>query len=281
MDVLESRVDTRSAEFRERSAATEALVAELQDELGKVRRGGTGRERHAEQKKMFVRDRIDALLDPGSPFLELSPLAAHGMYDGEAPGAGLVTGIGRVSGREVMVVANETPPRPGGGSREPAAGRLPRRLGGRGPPPPGRRLSGPGPLRPHLLQPGADVGRTDSSGRGSHGDVHRRRRLRPGDVRRGGDRQGDGDHFPRRASAREGGDGRGGDRRRSRGRRRAHARLRSRRPLCRGRPSCAGDRAVDRREPRRLQDAAAGPAGAGRPSFRRPGDLRGPAPRRP
>ena len=56
---------------------------------------------------MFVRDRIDALLDPGSPFLELSPLAAHGMYDGEAPGAGLVTGVGRVAGREVMVIAND------------------------------------------------------------------------------------------------------------------------------------------------------------------------------
>jgi acetyl-CoA carboxylase carboxyltransferase component len=56
---------------------------------------------------MFVRDRVDALLDAGSPFLELSPLAAHGMYGGEAPGAGLVTGIGRVSGREVMVIAND------------------------------------------------------------------------------------------------------------------------------------------------------------------------------
>jgi len=107
MDVLESRVDTASAEFRERSAASEAFVAQLREELAKARRGGSGRERHAEQKKMFVRDRIDALLDPGSPFLELSPLAAYGMYDGEAPGAGLVTGIGRVSGREVMLIAND------------------------------------------------------------------------------------------------------------------------------------------------------------------------------
>ncbi|MEP6470898.1 MAG: carboxyl transferase domain-containing protein, partial [Acidobacteriota bacterium] len=107
MDVLESKVDAGSADFRERSAATEALVKELRDELAKARRGGSGRERHAEQKKMFVRDRIDALLDPGSPFLELSPLAAHGMYDGQAAAAGLVTGIGRVSGREVMVVAND------------------------------------------------------------------------------------------------------------------------------------------------------------------------------
>jgi 3-methylcrotonyl-CoA carboxylase beta subunit len=107
MDVLESKVDTASADFRERFAATEALVATLRDELAKARGGGSGRERHSEQKKMFVRDRIDALLDPGSPFLELSPLAAHGMYDGQAAAAGIVTGIGRVSGREVMVVAND------------------------------------------------------------------------------------------------------------------------------------------------------------------------------
>jgi acetyl-CoA carboxylase carboxyltransferase component len=107
MDVLESRIDTSSKEFRERSEYLEGLVSQLREELAKARRGGSGRERHAEQKKMFVRERVDALLDPGSPFLELSPLAAHGMYDGEAPGAGLVTGIGRVSGREVMVLAND------------------------------------------------------------------------------------------------------------------------------------------------------------------------------
>ncbi len=82
-------------------------MAQLKEELARARAGGAGRDRHAQQKKMFVRDRVDALLDPGSPFLELSPLAAHGMYDGEAPGAGLVTGIGRVSGREVMVIAND------------------------------------------------------------------------------------------------------------------------------------------------------------------------------
>ncbi len=85
----------------------EELVASLRSELARARAGGAGRERHAQQKKMFVRDRVDALLDPGSPFLELSPLAAHGLYDGEAPGAGLVTGIGRVSGREVVVIAND------------------------------------------------------------------------------------------------------------------------------------------------------------------------------
>ena len=107
MEQLESRIDTASPEFQERSRAMASLVEGLRQELARGRQGGAGRERHAEQKKMFVRDRVDALLDPGSPFLELSPLAAHGMYDGEAPGAGLVTGIGRVSGREVMVVAND------------------------------------------------------------------------------------------------------------------------------------------------------------------------------
>ncbi|MFY9549948.1 MAG: carboxyl transferase domain-containing protein [Thermoanaerobaculia bacterium] len=107
MDILPSHIDTRSSEFRERFRVMEGLVAALKEELARVRRGGPGRERHTQQNKMFVRDRVDALLDPGSPFLELSPMAAHGMYDGEAPAAGLVTGIGRVSGREVMVVAND------------------------------------------------------------------------------------------------------------------------------------------------------------------------------
>jgi 3-methylcrotonyl-CoA carboxylase beta subunit/propionyl-CoA carboxylase len=107
MDVLESKIDTSSKEFRDRRTAMEALLADLRAQVAKSRQGGSGRERHLEQKKMFVRDRVDALLDPGSPFLELSPLAAHGMYEGEAPGAGIVTGVGRVSGREVMVIAND------------------------------------------------------------------------------------------------------------------------------------------------------------------------------
>jgi len=107
MEKLETRVDPASDEYRLRRESMEELVAQLREELARARRGGAGRERHAEQKKMFVRDRVDRLLDPGSPFLELSPLAAYGMYDGEAPGAGLVTGIGRVAGREVMVIAND------------------------------------------------------------------------------------------------------------------------------------------------------------------------------
>ena len=126
---------------------------------------------------MFVRDRVDALLDPGSPFLELSPLAAHGMYDGEAPGAGLVTGIGRVSGREVMVIANDATVKGGTyypmtvkkhlraqeiAEREPPALRLPRGFGRRVPAAAGGRLSGPRTLRADLLQPGAHVGQARS-----------------------------------------------------------------------------------------------------------------------
>ncbi len=105
--VLPTTIGNSSQEFAERFSAMEALVSQLKAELARARAGGSGRQRHAEQGKMFVRDRVDALLDPGSPFLELSALAAHGMYGGEAPGAGLVTGIGRVSGREVMVIAND------------------------------------------------------------------------------------------------------------------------------------------------------------------------------
>ncbi len=85
------------------------LVAELRDRLSRAREGGGAKyvERHREQGKLPVRERIERLLDPGSPFLELSPLAATDMYDDDAPAAGIVTGIGRVSGREVMIVAND------------------------------------------------------------------------------------------------------------------------------------------------------------------------------
>ena len=90
------------------------LVAELRDRLGAARRGGSesARKKHTDRGKLLVRDRVDRLLDPGSPFLELSPLAATGMYgDPDAPdtvpSAGVVTGIGRVSGRECVIVAND------------------------------------------------------------------------------------------------------------------------------------------------------------------------------
>ena len=87
----------------------EDLLADLRDRLGRAAQGGgeKARARHLERGKLLARQRIDVLLDPGSPFLELSPLAAEEMYGGKAPGAGVVTGIGRVSGRECLVIAND------------------------------------------------------------------------------------------------------------------------------------------------------------------------------
>jgi 3-methylcrotonyl-CoA carboxylase beta subunit len=91
------------------AAAHQALVADLRARLATARAGGPprARQRHVQRGKLLPRDRVDSLVDPSSPFLELSPLAALGMYGDEAPAAGIITGIGRVSGRECMVVAND------------------------------------------------------------------------------------------------------------------------------------------------------------------------------
>ena len=109
MPVLESHVDAASVEFRENRAHMDGLVAELRGRLNEVRQGGgeLALSRHREQGKLTARERIQRLLDPATPFLEIGALAAHGMYDGAAPSAGMVTGIGRVREREVMVIAND------------------------------------------------------------------------------------------------------------------------------------------------------------------------------
>jgi len=109
MPVIESRVDTSSDEFRDNLTHMRALEADLEARLAAARAGGgqKAERRQRQQGKLLVRERIERLLDPSSPWLEIGALAAHEMYDGDAPGAGLVTGIGRVRGREVMVVAND------------------------------------------------------------------------------------------------------------------------------------------------------------------------------
>jgi 3-methylcrotonyl-CoA carboxylase beta subunit/propionyl-CoA carboxylase len=109
MDPLRTQIRPDSPEFQHNHATMRDLVKQLRDRVTVCRQGGGPKalERHRQQGKLPVRERVDGLLDPGSPFLELSPLAAWDMYDNEAPGAGLVTGIGRVSGREVLVVAND------------------------------------------------------------------------------------------------------------------------------------------------------------------------------
>ncbi len=108
-DVLRSTVDPGSEAYARNAAAMQVSVDELTARLDAVRLGGpqASRERHVARGKLLPRERVDALLDPGSPFLELSALAAGGLYDDEAPGAGVITGVGRVSGRECVVVAND------------------------------------------------------------------------------------------------------------------------------------------------------------------------------
>ena len=156
------------------------LADELRQRLAQVRLGGDekARVRHVARGKLLVRDRVDRLLDPGSPFLELAPLAGWELYeDDRSRPRGLVAGIGRVEGRDCMVVANDATVK--GGSYYPmtvkkhlraqavaAANRLPcvylvdsrRRV----PAPAGRGLPRPGALRPDLLQPGHDVERRAS-----------------------------------------------------------------------------------------------------------------------
>jgi len=109
MSVLPTNVERRSAEFEANAAGMAAIVHDLRATLDMTAQGGgeSARRKHTARGKLLPRERIDALLDPGSPFLELSPLAAHGLYDGAAPCAGLVSGIGRVLGREVMIVVND------------------------------------------------------------------------------------------------------------------------------------------------------------------------------
>jgi 3-methylcrotonyl-CoA carboxylase beta subunit len=109
MAQIVSKIDTRTAEFAENRAAMQPLVEDLKATLQRNAAGGSqaARLKHTQAGKLLARERISALLDPGSPFLELSPLAAQGVYGEELPGAGLITGIGRISGRECMVVAND------------------------------------------------------------------------------------------------------------------------------------------------------------------------------
>jgi acetyl-CoA carboxylase carboxyltransferase component len=109
VDTLETHVDTGSDLFKANADRMRALVGELRERTTAVRLGGGPKylERHRDQGKLPARERIEKLLDAGSPFLELSPLAAWGLYDGDAPSAGILTGIGRVSGREVLIVAND------------------------------------------------------------------------------------------------------------------------------------------------------------------------------
>jgi len=106
---LRTQSDPAGEAFKRNHAANTELAAELRDKLAQAAKGGPdrARERHVARGKLLPRDRVDTLTDPGSPFLELSPLAADGMYDGDAPGAGIITGVGRIQQRECVIVAND------------------------------------------------------------------------------------------------------------------------------------------------------------------------------
>ena len=109
MPVIETKLNPRSDDFRANAAALEALVADLRAKIEKLALGGgeAARDKHVNRGKLLPRDRIAQLLDPGTPFLELSQLAAFGMYHDDAPGAGVITGIGRIAGQECVIVCND------------------------------------------------------------------------------------------------------------------------------------------------------------------------------
>jgi 3-methylcrotonyl-CoA carboxylase beta subunit len=109
MPVIESRLDPRDSVFAKNRESMSALVADLRSKVAEVEAGGgeAASAKHASRGKLLPRERVRALIDPGSPFLELSPLAAYGMYDGTIASAGIVTGIGRVAGRECVIVCND------------------------------------------------------------------------------------------------------------------------------------------------------------------------------
>jgi 3-methylcrotonyl-CoA carboxylase beta subunit len=109
MTLLKTALDTRSDEFRRNADAMRSTVADLRARIAEIKRGGgeAARQKHLARGKLLPRERVRALLDIGSPFLEFSQLAAYGMYGGDVPAAGIVTGLGRVAGRECVVVAND------------------------------------------------------------------------------------------------------------------------------------------------------------------------------
>lgn len=109
MPVLESQISVQSDAFRANKQVMDDLVRTLRTETARAALGGSAeaRKRHTSRGKLLPRQRVEQLLDPGAPFLEVGTLAAHGMYDNEAPAAGVIAGVGRVSGRDVLIIAND------------------------------------------------------------------------------------------------------------------------------------------------------------------------------
>ncbi|CAM5187860.1 3-methylcrotonyl-CoA carboxylase beta subunit OS=Castellaniella defragrans OX=75697 GN=HNR28_002199 PE=4 SV=1 [Castellaniella defragrans] len=109
MPVIESRINPRSQEFQDNAHAMRTRIEDLHAQIARTAQGGpsSARAKHLARGKLLPRERVERLIDPGTPFLELSPLAAHDVYDNASPGAGLITGIGRVKGTECVIVCND------------------------------------------------------------------------------------------------------------------------------------------------------------------------------
>ena len=223
MAIIESKLDLARCRRREESRGDVGAGRRLAREGGGDRAGGgeAACAKHVARGKLLPRERVRALLDPGSPFLEFSQLAAFGMYDDNIAAAGIITGIGRVAGRECVIVCNDATVK--GGTYYPMTVKKHVRAqdiarennlpciylvdsGGANLPNQDRSISRPRSLRPHLLQPGNDVGAGHSADRGRDGLVHGGRRLCAGDVGRIDHRQGSGHDFSGRSAARQGGD---------------------------------------------------------------------------
>ena len=283
MDIIETHVDTASDLFRTNHERMSALVAELGERIALVKQGGGAKyvERHREQGKLPARDRIQKLLDDGSPFLELSPLAAWDLYDNGAPAAGIVTGVGRVSGREVLIVANDATVK--GGTYYPITVKkhvraqqiaLENRL-------PCVYLVDSGgaflPLQAEVFPDREHFGRIFFNQARMSAERIPQIAVVMGSCTAGGAYvpamsdetvivEGR-DDLPGRAAAREGGNRRGSHRRGARRRRRPHAAVRRRGLLRRRRRACAPARAHDRRA-RSIRSSACRPTSPPRKSPR-------------
>lgn len=143
MPVLSTQLNARSADFKANAAAMQALIDDLNAKLTTIAQGGgeAARAKHVARGKLLPRDRVEMLLDPGTPFLELAPLAGLDMYDNAAPGGGVIAGIGRVSGVECVIVCNDATVK--GGTYYPHHRQEASACAGdRGPEPPALPLSG-------------------------------------------------------------------------------------------------------------------------------------------
>ena len=201
MSQILSTIQTRSSEFAEQTRAMQEQITALRERIQHNAKGGSdaAKQRHTERGKLLPRERVRRLLDPGSPFLELSPLAAYNLYNNEAPGAGVITGIGRIAGIECMIVCNDATVK--GGTYYPLSVKKHLRAqeiaqqnqlpciylvdsGGANLPNQHEVF----PDRDHFgrifLQPSANVRQGHPADRRGHGLLHRRRRLRARHERR-------------------------------------------------------------------------------------------------